>query len=60
MYPKNDHIHFLLITVIRDKKSMNNCMPCSDNKKTNWLECLRGEDLKGHKKSLTVFTIRLL
>jgi hypothetical protein len=29
------------------------------DKKSNWLKCLWGEDLKEHKKSLTVFTIRL-
>jgi hypothetical protein len=29
-------------------------------KKVNWLKCLWRKDLKGQKKSLTVFTIRLL
>jgi len=29
------------------------------DKKMDWLKCLQGADLKGHKKSLTVFTIRL-
>ena len=31
-----------------------------DSKKENLLKCLLGEDLRGHKKSLTVLTIRLL
>jgi hypothetical protein len=52
LFPENGHQ--------KDKEYRSNSMMRGDNKKTNWLKHLMGEDLNGHKKSLTVFTIRLL